>query len=70
MQTLLEALPLAKRIRTAALPYDRPLRLRLNQLDLYEIKIGQYNSCVRQVQQFGHGGWVVPVEKLLRQSRP
>jgi hypothetical protein len=27
-------------------------------------------SRVRQVQQFGHGGWVVLVEKLLRQSRP
>jgi predicted ATPase len=32
----------------------------------YEVLI----SRVRQVQQFGHGGWVVLVEKLLRQSRP
>ena len=27
-------------------------------------------SCVRQFQQYGHGGWVVSVENLLCQSRP
>ena len=56
-------------VMTATLPFSAYYARLVLRGHIELLSIGVV-SRVRQVQQFGHGGWVVLVEKLLRQSRP